>query len=190
MVGITLDTATYVTAQQTDGTTAERNVLVDIRPDIVIKSRISDTTASGGALVPVAVTTATTDGLDITTASEWSSPSYDEGTVFAYTGVNAGQQRKLTAVSSTAGTVTVAFEGDHQVGDEFIRFPFAVVDVGSASLTLTTELDEVRANVAIQATSAAEFNTIEILALDKARDGTTKSYVLFVPNDHILNRLS
>ena len=190
MVGITLDTATYVTAQQTDGSTAERQVLVDIRPDAVIKARLSGTTAAGGALVPVAVTTATTDGLDVTTASAWNSPSYDEGTAFAYTGVNAGQIRKLTAVGATSGTVTVAFEGDHQVGDQFIRFPFFPMDVGSASLTLCTELTEVRANVAIAATSACEFQPIELLAGTVANEGTTKSFVLFTPKDHILNRLA
>ena len=189
LVGITLDTATYVTAQQTDGTSAERLVTVDIRPDIVVSSRISGTTASGGAISTDVITTATTDGLDVTTATDWTSTSYDEGTVFGYTGANAGQIRKITSVSSTAATVTVAFDNDHQVGDQFLRFPFAVMDVGSPSVTLTTELNEVRQNLAISS-SAAEFVVTEILAQDQAHDGTTQSYVLMVPNDHILNKLS
>jgi len=190
MVGVNHDAATYVTAQQTDGTTAERTVTVDIRPDAVIKARISGTTATGGALSTAVVTTATTDGLTVVaSATDFTSPSMDEGSIFAYTGVNAGQIRKITSTADGTATVTVAFEYDHAVGDEFIVLPFSAMDVGSDTVTLTTELDEVRANVAISA-SAAELQCIEILHKDIGAEGTTRTEALFVSGDHVLNRIA
>jgi hypothetical protein len=70
---------------------------------------------SGGATSDTAlssqtVTTASSGGTAITTAAEWSSPTYDEGVTWGYTGANAGRLRKVTSVSSTAGTVTIPFD--------------------------------------------------------------------------------
>ena len=190
MVGVNYDAATYVTAQQTDGTTAERTVTVDIRPDAIIKARISGSTATGGALTTAVVTTATTDGLTvIASATDFTTPSMDEGTIFGYTGVNARQLRKITGEADGTATVDVAFENDHQVGDEFIVLPFFHMDVGSDTVTLTTELDEVRANVAISA-SAADLQCIEILQKDVGGEGTTKTFALFVAGDHVLSRIA
>lgn len=191
MVGITLDTATKVTAQQTSPETAERTILVDIRPDAVISCKMSGTTAAGGAIPTVAITQATTNGLDVTTTgTSWTSTSYLYGSAFCYSGRNAGQLRKTSAVDGNSATVYVAFEADHQIGDEFFQIPFSPMDVDSASITLCTELNEVRLNIAIQASTGAEFNIVEILARDVAHEGTTNSYVLIVANDHILNKLA
>ena len=141
-VGVTVDSATYVTAQQTDGTSAEREISVVINPDAVYKARMSGGAAEGTALTLQAVTTATTDGLDVTTGAEWSSPEFDEGIVWGYDGANVGQKRKLTSTSSTAGTVTVAFDNDHQVGDNFLRAPYWPLDDGAKTLQTTTNLTQ------------------------------------------------
>ena len=190
MVGINFDAATYVTAQQTDGTTAERTVTVDIRPDAIINARLSGSTATGGALGTAVVTTATSDGLTVVaTGTNFTSPQVDEGAIFGYSGVNAGQLRKITGTADGTATVDVAFENDHAVGDEFIVLPFFYMDVGSDTVTLTTELDEIRANVAIS-TSAADLQVIEILHQDQGGEGTTKTFVLVVANDHVLSRIA
>ncbi|MCP4900114.1 MAG: hypothetical protein GY906_24350 [bacterium] len=129
-VGVTLDTATYVTAQQTDGTSAEREVDVVISPGAIFKALMSGGATSGTALTQYPVTTASATGLVVTTSSiaDWASPQWDEGVVWGYDGANAGQKRKVTSVSGTAATVTVAFDQDTVVGDNFLRAPYWFLD--------------------------------------------------------------
>ena len=107
MVGLNLDTATYSTTQGSGASSAERLVSVIINPDAILRSRMSGGAAEGTALSLYDVTTASAGGTAITTGDEWSSPTFDEGVVWGYDGANVGQSRKLTSVSSTAGTVTV-----------------------------------------------------------------------------------
>jgi len=187
MVGINFDTATYVTAQQTDGTSAERVVTVDVRPDCIIEALLSGGATASTALTTYAITTATTDGLDVTTASAWDSPDFDDGAVFGYDGANAGQIRKITTSSGTAATVTVAFDYDHAVGDRFLRFPFWPFDDQSSNVTLGTIFTQVDASIA-STSAGAELVPIQILAKTLAGEGTTKSTVLLVPEDHYLNK--
>ena len=97
MVGCTLDTATYVTAQQTDGTSAEREVTMIVNPDAVWRIKLSGGATEDTALTLYDVTTASTDGLAITTGDAWNSPTYDEGVVWGYDGANAGSFRKITS---------------------------------------------------------------------------------------------
>jgi len=186
MVGINLDTATYVTAQQTDGSTAERTVTMDIRPDAVIKAVLSGATTEDTALGQRTITTATTDGLDVTTTGDtWQ----DEGLVWGYTGANAGQQRKVTSVSSSVATVDVAFENDHQVGDIFLHAPFFPMDAQSETVTLSALFTQIDASASI-ITNGAEFNIIDVVTFGAADDGLTKSYALLVSDDHALNKLA
>ena len=105
MVGVNTDTAgTYVTAQQTDASDTERTVGLIINPFAVYRMLMSGGATEGTALALNAVTTASTDGLAVTTAAEWSNPTYDEGTTWGYDGANAGKARKITSVSATAGS--------------------------------------------------------------------------------------
>lgn len=182
-VGLSLDTATYVTAQQTSGS-AERLLSVVCNPDQIIRALLSGGATEGTALTLLPITTATTDGLDITTGSAWDSPTYDEGIAWFYDGANAGAARKVTSVSSTAGTVTVAFDRDHQVGDNAMRAPF--YPLGTATVTLTTNLTQVRADVAV-ATNTAELRCLDVELKDQGGEGRTKSAALFVLNDCIFN---
>lgn len=188
LVGLNYDTATYVTAQQTDGTSAERTCAVAINPDIIIKSLISGGGTSGTALTLYDVTTASTTGTAVTTGDNWSSPEFDEGAVWGYDGANAGQIRKITSTSSSAATVTVAFDYDTAVGDNFLRAPFWPMDDGSLP-TLTSDFTQVDGSVAVT-TSGAALTVIEIIGNDVSMDGTTNSYVKMVPNDHFLNKLA
>jgi len=181
MVGVNLDTATYVTAQQTDGTSAERKVSVIINPDAVWRMKMSGGATENTALALNAVTTASSDGLTVTTAAEWSSPTFDEGVVWGYDGANAGQARKITSVSSTAGTVTVAFDQDTVVGDNFLRAPYWPVQ--GITIQLTTLLTQADASIAVG--TGAGFKTVELILKDLSGEGRTNSYVLAVPTDHV-----
>lgn len=181
MVGCNLDTATYVTAQQTDGSSAEREVTVIVNPDAVWRIKMSGGATENTALTLLPVTTASSTGLVVTTNSEWSSPTYDEGVTWGYDGANAGSFRKVTSVSSTAGTVTVAFDQDTAVGDNFLRAPYWPVQ--GTTIQLTTNLYQ--ANAAIAVGTGAAFKPVELDLRDISDSGQTNSYVYAVAGDHV-----
>jgi hypothetical protein len=189
MIGITHDTATYVTAQQTDNADPARTVLVDVRPDAVIYARLSGAAASGTALTLYDVTTASTDGLAVTTGDDWSNPEFDDSMLWGYDGSNMGIARKITSTSSTAATVTVALPYDTIVGDNFLRAPFWPWDDQCFTVTLTTTLDQVRADLAA-ATSTAELLPIRVETNTIRNNGTLTSGVYLVCKHHWLNNLS
>lgn len=181
MVGVNLDSATYVTAQQTDGTSAERQLTLRVNPDCVWKIKMSGGATEDTALALQAVTTASATGLAVTTGAEWSNPTYDEGFVWGYDGANAGQARKITSVSATAGTVTVPFDYDTVVGDNFLRCPYCPIQ--GTTIQLTTLLTQADASIAVA--TGAEFKTVELILNDQTRSGRTNSFVLAVSGDHV-----
>lgn len=181
MVGVNLDAATYVTAQQTDGSSAERETRVIINPDAVWKMKMSGGAATNTALTLQEVTTASTDGLVITTGAEWSNPTFDEGYAWGYDGANAGSARKVTSVSGTAGTVTVAFNQDTAVGDNFLRCPYSPIQ--GITIQLTTDLTQADASIAVG--TGAGFKTVELELRDTSDEGQTNSHVLAMPTDHV-----
>ena len=183
-VGINLDTATYVTAQQTDGTSAERKVSVIINPDAVYRIKLSGGATENTALTLYDVTTASTDGLTVTTGDSWTSPEFDEGVVWGYDGANAGQQRKITSTSSTAATVTVAFDYDTVVGDNFMRAPYWYI--GTTTVQFTTNLYQADASIAV-ATGAA-FRVVDMVLRDIGHNGRQNSFADIWSSDHVLSQ--
>jgi hypothetical protein len=181
MVGINYDTATYVTSQQTDGTSAQRRVTVCVNPDIVYRIKLSGGATEDTALALQTVTTASTTGLAVTTAAEWSNPTFDEGVTWGYDGANAGAFRKVTSVSSTAGTVTVAFDQDTVVGDNFLRAPYWYIQ--TLAVQLTTLLTQADASIA--AGTGAGFKVVDMDLKDQTDSGRTNSYIYIVPTDHV-----
>jgi len=185
MVGCNLDTATYQTAQQTDGTSPERKVNLIVNPDAIWKARLSGGAASGTALTLQAITSAQTNGLTVTVAAgvDFTSPETDEGVVWGYDGVNAGRQRKIASTAATVITVTVAFDGNGAIGDNYITAPATLLSTNT--LTLTTELTEVRADVAVAANTCA-IRVLAIEAKSLADDGRTKSFLRLMSGNHAL----
>lgn len=181
MVGITTDTATYVTAQQTDGSSAERTVTLIVNPDAMFWALMSQGATLGTALSLRAVTTASADGLTVTTGESWTATEYDEGAVWGYDGANAGQIRKITSTSATAGTVTVAFDQDTVVGDNFIRVPWWPLQ--STKMQLTANLDGADASIAVG--TGAEAKPVEFVYGTAANNGCTDSWVIWIPTDHV-----
>lgn len=180
-MGVNMDLATYATAQGASSPEALTSICVD--PDQILQIYMSGTTASGGAALTKTVTTASTDGLNVTTNDAWNSPDYDEGSVWGVTGANAGQLRKITSTSGTAGTVTVAFRYDTAVGDTFMWAP--IWHTSAQTITLTTELDEFRQNTAT-ATNTAPFYLIELNPNWWLNTGANaRPFGLFTPGDHL-----
>lgn len=181
MVGCNLDLATYATAQGTNSPEALASILIN--PDAIWQIFMSGGATAGTAETTRSVTTASTDGLSVTTATDWSSPTTDEGTIWGISGANAGQVRKITSVSGTAATVTVAFANDTVIGDVF---GFAPIQPHTLqTLTLTSDLAEFRQDVAV-ATNTAKFLCIEIRPNNWVA-GTGRPYILAIARDHILN---
>lgn len=181
MVGCNIDLATYATAQGANSPEALASVIVN--PDAIWKIFMSGGATAGTVETTRDVTTASTDGLSVTTGDNWSSPTVDEGTVWGVTGANAGQVRKVTSVSATAATVTVAFARDTVVGDLFGWAP--VQQHTLQTLTLTDNLAEFRQDVAV-ATNTAKFLCIELYPNNWVA-GAGRPYILAVARDHILN---
>ncbi len=186
-VGVTQDAGTYVTAQQTDGTSAERTVKVVISPDACFRALMSGGAAEGTALTLYPITTASDTGLVVTTASiaNWASPSFDEGIVWFYDGANIGQRRKVTSVSGTAATVTVAFDQDTVVDDNALRAPWGKADTTANNIQTTTNLYQADATIVVGTGGGAIVVDLELGTI--ANEGRNKSFVLFKFDDHVLD---
>ncbi len=178
-VGMTYDTATFVTAQQTDGTSAERLVNICINPDAVYRILMSGGATEGTALVQNTISSASADGLDITDdAFTWTAPSWDEGSVFMTNGVNQGQLRRVTAVSGSVATISVAFDFDNAVGDTYFRVPWWPLGLGD---TLQTTTLFTQADTLIAVNTGGDIKSLRL-----EFDGATASFLHFMLADHAL----
>jgi len=183
-VGVNLDTATYTTTQGSGADSAERLISIVINPDAILRMKMSGGATEGTALEQHTVSTASSGGTAITTGTEWSSTTFDEGSTWGYSGANVGQLRKVTSVSSTAGTVTVPFDYGTVVGDVFLRSPYW--PLSSTTIQLSTNVQEADATIAVG--TGAQFRVIGLEANDIGNAGTTNSFVVAVPNAHFLMR--
>lgn len=181
-VGVNVDAAgTYVTAQQTDNSDTARTTGIIVNPHAVYKMLLSGGATEGTALTLYDVTTASTDGLNVTTGDDWSSPQFDEGIVWGYDGANAGKARKITSTSSTAATVIVSFPFDTAVGDNFLRAP--LYPTRTETLQLTTNCTQCDASIAVG--TGGTWVVVELVLLDIGGEGRTNSYALAMLQDHI-----
>lgn len=180
-IGVNVDAAgTYVTAQQSDNSDTARLTSIIINPLAVYRMLLSGGATEGTALTLYDVTTASAAGTAVTTGDDWTSPEFDEGTVWGYDGANAGKARKITSTSSTAATVTVAFPLDTVVGDNFLRCPYNPGQ--TTTIQLTTALTQADASIAVG--TGAPFRVVELVLNDIGGNGRTSSYVLAVLGDH------
>lgn len=182
-LGSNIDTAgTYVTAQQTDNSDTARLTSIIVNPGAVYKLLLSGGATEGTALSPRTVTTASSDGLTVTTSAfDWSSPQFDEGTIWGYDGANAGKVRHIDSTTSVAALVVVAFPLDTVVGDRFLGAPFTPAQ--TITLQLTTNLYQADASIAVGTGGA--WDIVELLCNDLGGYGTTSSYVFAMPQDHL-----
>ncbi len=181
-VGVTLDTATYVTAQQTDGSSAEREVTVIISPQAVFRALMSGGATEGTALDLKTVTSVSTTGLDVVTGDNFT--DMDDGVIWGYDGANAGQKRCITVGDGTDASVTVAFDNDTVVGDNFLAAPYWFLSDVAVNIATTTNLYQADASTAGGTGGAAKIIDMELR--DIGGEGRTNSFVLFIFNDHAL----
>lgn len=175
--------STYSTTQGSGDSSAARCVTLIINPFAVWRWKMTQGATNDTALSLRAVTTASSGGTAVTTNEDWSSPTYDEGVTWGYDGANAGQARKVTSVSSTAGTVTIPFDYATVVGDNFIRAPYFPMQ--TTTIQLSTNLDQADASIAVG--TGAPFRVVDLLLRDLSGDGRNASFVFAVSNSHALN---
>lgn len=183
VVGLNLDTAVYTVTQGSGSDSAERLVSVIINPDAILRARMSGGAAEGTALAQHTVTVENSGGTAIETGTEWSSPTFDEGVVWGYSGNNVSQSRKITSVSSTVGTVLIPFDYSILVGDVYLRAPYWAMQ--GATVQLTTNFLEADASIAVA--TGAGFKVFDMDLEDLSGEGTLKSYIEMLPTDHWLS---
>ncbi len=175
--------STYTTTQGTGSNSALRTVTIIINPDAVWKWIMSNGATNNTALANRTVTTASSGGTAITTsATDWTSPQMLYGYTWGATGANSGDARKITATSSTAGTVVIPFDNATVVGDIFYAAPYC--PMMSTAIQLTTSLDQADTSNAVG--TGAPFQPIELILRDNTDAGATNSFVLGVAQDHWL----
>lgn len=182
-IGVNVDAAgTYAAGQNSDGSENAKTTTLIINPLAVFKARLSGGATDGTALSVRSVTTASTDGLTVTHSGfDASSPDLDEGTLWGYSGANAGIARKITSVSSTASTVILAFPRDTAVGDQFLHA--SIHPTRTVLAQFTTNCTEVDASAAIS--GDATVLCTEMLLGDIASDGLASSYAYIQFADHL-----
>jgi hypothetical protein len=179
--GLGLDPGTYSTTQGA----VEGIVTVDVRPDLVVRARISGGATEGTAILTVTNTSASAGGTVVTATV--GTHDIDGGTAFCISGNNVGLSRSITAYSSNAScTVTVPFPRAIAVGDQFIVVPWNMHGTGADGadgcgfLQTTTVFTEARQDIA-----SGTGGEVSITDMELKESGD--SYVYFVFRDHVHN---
>lgn len=186
-IGVNVDAAgTYVTGQQTDNSDTARMTSIIVNPLAVWRARLCGG-AANEALTAGVVTSASTTGLVVTVSGiDPNSPDLNEGTVWGYSGANAGKVRSIITTSTGVANTTVAFPYDTAVGDEFL---FANLRAGRTILAqFTTDMTAIDASATLS--GDANVATIEMICGDKAGNGLTESYALIYFGDHTLHTMA
>jgi hypothetical protein len=143
---------TYSTTQGAD----EAVFGVIVNPDQVLRAQMV-TGATGTSITEDTVATAVSNGLTVVGGTSVASPDMDEGLIWFTSGSNVGKSRKITSTSTVTATVIVPFPYASAVGDKFL---YAGVNIGLTGVTLTTDLKNVRADIAVS--TGASATTIEV----------------------------
>ena len=178
--GLAQDEGTYSSTQGA----AEGLCTVNVRPDAIIRARMSGGATEGTALTTLINTAASAGGTLITDADVGSN-DFDGGIVWCTKGNNVGHSRSVTAHSAaTSVTVTVPFPRAIAVGDEFIVIPYNWVGTGAAGadgpMAVQTSTLFTEADASIAAGTGGEVSVIDL-----ELNGASDSYVLFKLRDHV-----
>lgn len=160
-IGLCVDNGVAAGAPLTYSTTqgAEEAVFsVIVNPDMVLRA-LMVTGATGTSITEDTVVTAVSNGLTVVGGTSVASPDMDEGLIWFTSGSNVGESRKITSTSSVTATVIVPFPSASAVGDKFL---YAGVNIGLTGVTLTTDLKNVRADIAVSTGASATTIDVEL----------------------------
>lgn len=168
------ETLTYSTTQGAE----EAVYSVIVNPDAILRAQMV-TGATGASITGDTIVTASSNGLTAVGGTSVASPDMDEGIIWYTSGANVGKSRKITSTSSVTATVIVPFAAN-AVGDTYC---YAGVNLGLQGVTLTTDLKNVRTDIAVS-TGA----TLTCIGLEL--NGRTDSYIQLVIGDSVYNNVT
>ncbi len=183
-VGLTLDAILKVGAPVAYSTTQgadEYLQSVIINPDAILRALMVGS-AANASLEQRVVGTASSNGLTVVGTAgmtDPSSPDMDEGTVWYNSGANGGASRKITSTTTTLTVTVVMPFAANKVGDNYITIPYTVGTGPGAIVTLSTNLQNVRAELAVTGATAA--------VVDYELNGVSDSYLHLIQTDHLFS---
>ena len=166
------ETLTYSTTQGA----AEAIYSVIINPDQLIRG-LMVTGATGTAITGDTIVTAASNGLTTVGGTSVASPDMDQGMVWYTSGANVGRSRKIVSTSSVTATVVVPFAAN-AVGD---TFQYAGICKGLQGITLTTDVQKFRADIAVA-------TGVNVTTVNMEMNGTTDSYATVVLTDSVFQQ--
>lgn len=175
-LGLLLDTGNNRGASITYSTTQgdpEAVYSVIVNPDQILRAQMV-TGATGTAITGDTIVTATSNGLTAVGGTSVASPDMDEGILWYTSGANVGRSRKITSTSSVTATVIVPFAAN-AVGDTYC---YAGVNIGLTGVTMTTNLQNVRTDIAVSTGAAYTCVDLEL-------NGTGDSFIHLVLADNV-----
>jgi hypothetical protein len=146
---------------------------VIVNPDQILRMQMV-TGATGTSITSDTIVTAASNGLTAVGGTSVASPDMDEGILGYISGSNVGKSRKITSTSSVTATVIVPFAAN-AVGDQYC---YAGINIGLTGVTLTTDLKNARADIAVSTGASATCIDLEL-------NGTGDSYAHFVLGDQV-----
>lgn len=146
---------------------------VIVNPDMILRAQMV-TGATGTAITGDTIATASSNGLTAVGGTSVASPDMVGGSIWYTSGANVGKSRKITGTSSVTATVVVPFAAN-AVGD---TFAYAGVNIGLTGVTLTTDLTNVRTDIAVS-TGAS------LTCLDLELNGLSDSFIHLVLGDQV-----
>ncbi len=168
------ESVTYSTTQGAD----EAVFGVIVNPDAILRAQMV-TGATGTSITGDTIATASSNGLTAVGGTSVASPDMDEGILWYTSGANVGRSRKITSTSSVTATVIVPFAAN-AVGDTYC---YAGVNIGLQGVTLTTDLKNVRADIAVSTGATLSALSFEL-------NGTTNSFVHLIAGDNVFNNVT
>lgn len=181
-IGVSLDAqATRNTAQLAGDADPAVYVTVNVRPDQLVRARLSGGATAATTLPEFTNTVASTDGLLITAAF---GTGYDDGYAWGATGANAGRLRKIQGGVNTTATPVIPFPSDIAVGDIFYATTFGPLE--DAGVQLTSNIAEIDATGDNQ--SGTNFRCRVLSQLAKAAGGGLGTFAEMVFADHLFQQ--
>lgn len=168
------ESVTYSTTQGAD----EAVYGVIVNPDAILRAQMV-TGATGTGITGDTIVTASSNGLTAVGGTSVASPDMDEGILWYTGGSNVGKSRKITSTSSVTATVISPFAAN-AVGDTYC---YAGVNIGLQGVTLTTDLKNVRADIAVSTGATLSTLSMEL-------NGTTNSFVHLIVGDSVFNNVT
>lgn len=168
------ETLTYSTTQGAE----EAVYSVIINPDQLIRG-LMVTGATGTAITGDTIVTATAGGTTTIGGTSVASPDMDQGTVWYTSGANVGRSRKILSTSSVTATVGVPFAAN-AVGDTFC---YAGISRGLQGITLTTDVQKFRADIAVA-------TGVNVTTVNLELNGVSDSFVQAVLTDCVFQQIT